>query len=152
MMYAIIELGGRQVRVEPGVRVETNRVAEAVGATHAVERVLLAIDGTQVRVGRPFVPGGRVVCEVLEHVRGPKSFSFHYRRRENWRNLRGHRQPLSRLLVKEIVVDGAAAAAAPAAQPAARKPRARPAPPGSDTGAKTRGSKVSETGRKKHGA
>ena len=78
----------------------------AVGVEHTVERILLAHDGSQVQVGRPYVEGAKVICEVLEHRLGPKVISYHFRRRENWRRTVGHRQPLSRLVVKEIVIGG----------------------------------------------
>jgi large subunit ribosomal protein L21 len=129
-MYAIVELGGRQVRVEPGTRFETNRVGTAVGQAHAVDRVLLAHDGRQLQVGRPYVAGAQVVCEVVAHHLGPKTIAYHYRRRENWRKTVGHRQPLTRLLVKDIVFGGApAAAASAAAQPAGKPAAARAAKP-----------------------
>ncbi|MBI3020720.1 MAG: 50S ribosomal protein L21 [Candidatus Omnitrophica bacterium] len=102
MAYAIMELGGRQWKVEPGTQVEINRLPSAVGATHTVDRVLLAHDGTRVRVGRPYLQGAQVVCEILAHQLGPKTISYHFRRRENWRKTVGHRQPLTRLLIKEI--------------------------------------------------
>lgn len=130
-MYAIIEAGGRQWKVEPGTRFEINRVSAAVGATHTVGQVLLAQDGSQIKIGRPHIEGASVVCEVLAHLLGPKEISYHYRRRENWRKTVGHRQPLSRLVVKDIVVPGIAAGKAaakreePAAATAAAKPRAR---------------------------
>jgi len=101
-MYAIIELGGRQCRVEPGSRLVVNRLETAVGGHHVVERVLLAHDGTTVHVGHPYCAGAKVVCEVLEHCQGPKVITFHYRRRENFRKTRGHRQPLTTLLVKAV--------------------------------------------------
>jgi len=101
-MYAVIEVGGRQWKVEPGTRLDVNRVSAAVGSQHLVERVLLAHDGTQVRIGTPYVRGAKVVCEVVEERKGPKVVSFHFRRRENWRKKVGHRQSLSRLMVKEI--------------------------------------------------
>ena len=101
-MYAIMELGGRQWKVEPGTQVEINRLPSAVGATHTVDRVLLAHDGTHVKVGRPYVQGAQVVCEILAHQLGPKTISYHFRRRENWRKTVGHRQPLTRLIVKDI--------------------------------------------------
>ena len=101
-MYAIIELGGRQWKVEQGTRLEINRVPVAVGAQHVVERILLAKHGDSLQVGRPYVEGAKVICEVLEHRLGPKEISYHFRRRENWRKTVGHRQPLSRLVVKEI--------------------------------------------------
>ena len=115
-MYAIVELGGRQWKVEPGTRLEVNRIPAEVGATHTVERVVFAQDGSQIQVGRPYVPQARVVCEVLAHVRGPKVLSYHFRRRENWRKTVGHRQQLSRLQVKEIVIGGVSAGGQAAAQ------------------------------------
>ena len=112
-MYAIIEAGGRQWKVEPGTRLEINRIAAEVGATHTVEQVLLAQDGKQVQVGHPYLAGAKVVCEVLAQPLGPKVISYHYRRRENWRKTVGHRQLLTRLLVKEIQVEGMSSASAP---------------------------------------
>ena len=103
-MYAIIEVGGRQWRVEPGTQLDINRVSGAVGTPLPVEKVLLAHDGTQAHVGRPYLQGAKVMCEVLEHRQGPKEISYHFRRRENWRKTVGHRQPLTRLIVKDIVM------------------------------------------------
>jgi large subunit ribosomal protein L21 len=101
-MYAIVELGGRQWRVEPGATLDVYRLAAAVGAPVSVEQVLLAHDGTQAQVGCPYVPGAKVECEVLEHRLGPKALTYRYRRRENWHIKRGYRQRLTRLLVKDI--------------------------------------------------
>ena len=114
-MYAIVEMGGRQWKVEPGTRLEINRLSAEVGAQHKVERVLLAHDGTSVQIGSPYVSGVAVVCEVLEHHKGPKIISYHFRRRENWRKTVGHRQPMTRLVVKDILFGGQSAVAATAA-------------------------------------
>ncbi len=103
-MYAIIELGGRQHRVTPGVQVIVNRLTTAVGKSHVVEHVLLASDGDTVRIGKPYCPGAKVVCEVLDHQLGPKEISYRFRRRENYRRTHGHRQPMTRLLVKDITL------------------------------------------------
>ena len=125
-MYAVIELGGRQWKVEPGTRLDVNRVPGEIGATHTVEQVLLAHDGRMLQVGRPYLEGARVVCEVLEHRRGPKTISYHFRRRENWRKTVGHRQPLTRLVVKDILCAGttAAQASVKTATPVTRRKRA----------------------------
>ncbi len=142
-LYAILEAGGRQWKVQAGTRLDINRISAEVGATHALERVLMASDGQQIHVGRPYVEGARILCEVVEHRLGPKTIAFRYRRRENWRRTVGHRQPLTRLVVKDLQVPGASAPAtaaeathsttaiappkraraakAPAAPPAARK-------------------------------
>ena len=101
-MYAILELGGRQWRVEEGTRFEVNRLPAEVGSEEAFGQVLAAHDGARLLVGRPYVPGASVRCEVVEHRKGPKVISYHFRRRENWRKTVGHRQPLTRLLVKQI--------------------------------------------------
>jgi len=103
-MYAVIQAGGRQWRVEPGSRLDLNRIEGDVGAEHAVEQVVLAHDGQSVKIGQPYVPGAKVVCEIVEHRRGPKVITYKYRRRENWRKTIGHRQALTRLVVKDIYV------------------------------------------------
>ena len=112
-MYAVIELGGRQWKVAPGTRLDINRLPSDVGGTHTVERVLLAHDGSALQIGRPYVEGARVVCEVLAHRQGPKVISYHFRRRENWRKTVGHRQPLTRVVVKDIVLPGGAGSTVP---------------------------------------
>lgn len=104
-MYAIVEAGGRQWRVEPGSQLVINRLAAEVGSQHVLARVLLASDGGQVQVGRPYLSEAQVLCEVLEHHKGPKTISYKFRRRENYRRTRGHRQTLTRLLVKTIKLE-----------------------------------------------
>ena len=103
-MYAVVEVGGRQWRVEPGAQLKVNRLAVKVGGTHSLDRVLLTSDGKQTEIGRPYCQGAKVVCEVLEHSRCPKVIAYKFRRRENYRKTIGHRQNLTTLLVKDIVV------------------------------------------------
>ena len=103
-MYSIVEAGGRQWRVEPGSQLVVNRLQAAVGHQHMIDRVLLASDGKTVQVGRPYLAGARVLCEVLEHRKGEKVISYKFRRRENYRRTRGHRQLLTKLLVKTIEI------------------------------------------------
>lgn len=103
-MYAIIEVSGRQWKVQPGTRMEVNRVQAPVGAEHTIDRVLLTRHGQMLRLGQPYVQGARVVCEVASHLLGEKVISYRFRRRENWRKTVGHRQPLTRLVVKDIML------------------------------------------------
>ena len=124
-MYAIVEAGGRQWKVEPGTRFEINQLSTEVGSTHTVERVLLAHDGQQLQVGRPYLEGAAVVCEVQAHRLGVKTISYRFRRRENWRKTVGHRQPLTRLVVKEIRLAGAVVASASVAAEPKTASRAR---------------------------
>ena len=125
-MYAIVEVSGRQWKVEPGTRLDVNRVANVVGDQLAVEQVLLAHDGTRPHVGHPYIQGAKVTCEVVEHRQGPKEISYHFRRRENWRKTVGSRQPLTRLVVKDIVLPETSASAKPVEEVVtARAPKPR---------------------------
>ncbi len=101
--YAIVETGSKQYRVEPKDVIEVERLTVPEGQKEiALEKVLFAQDGDKVHVGTPLLKGAKVVCELLANFRGSKVISFKYRRRKASRRKRGHRQELSRLLVKEI--------------------------------------------------
>lgn len=105
-MYAVVETAGRQWRLEPGTQVTVNQVAGKVGAKHVLDRVLLANDGQTTSIGQPYLAGAQVLCEILEHRKGPKVITYKFRRRENFRRTRGHRQSLTKLLVKDITLKG----------------------------------------------
>ena len=123
-MYAVVEAGGRQWKVEPGTQLEINRIAAEAGSPHALEHVLLAHDGAVLQIGRPYLEGAKVVCEVVAHHLGAKTISYHFRRRENWRKTVGHRQPLTRLVVKDILLGAESPRSAVEAAPHAVKPKA----------------------------
>ncbi|HEY7067334.1 MAG TPA: 50S ribosomal protein L21 [Chloroflexota bacterium] len=101
-MYAVVETGGKQYKVEPGGTVAVERLPGEVGATVELARVLLVGDGDAVEVGRPVVAGARVLAEVVAQEKADKIVVFRYKRKVRYRRKTGHRQPLTRLLVKEI--------------------------------------------------
>ncbi len=102
--YAIIETGSKQYRVEPKQVLEIERLEIPKDQKEvSLEKVLLIRDGDKVQVGNPLVSGAKVVCDYLGEFRAPKVISLKYRRRKASRRKKGHRQTLSRLLVKEIV-------------------------------------------------
>ena len=101
-MYAVVETGGKQYKVEPGSTLEVERLLADVGATVELDRVLLVGGDDGVQVGQPLVAGARVVAEVVEQGKGEKIIVFRYKRKVRYRRKTGHRQPLTRLLVKEI--------------------------------------------------
>ena len=136
-MYAIIEISGRQWKVEPGTTLDVNRLATPVGSQHTITQVLFAHDGEQAHIGKPYIDSAQVIAEVVENRQGPKEISYHFRRRENWRKTVGHRQPLSRLIIRTIVCGGKTAGEAFAKQaepkvkekaPRAAHAKAQPAP------------------------
>jgi large subunit ribosomal protein L21 len=101
-MYAVVQTGGKQYKVEPGATLQVEKLPAEVGATIELDRVLLIGDGDQVDVGQPTVPGARVVAEVVAQEKGKKLIIFRYKRKVRYRRKTGHRQSLTRLLVKEI--------------------------------------------------
>ena len=105
-MYAIVEMKGQQCKVEAGKKLFINRIADLEkGATVEFENVLLLDNEGKVKVGAPYVKGAKVVCEVLDNeCRGEKILVFHKKRRKGYRKLNGHRQDLTNVVVKEIVI------------------------------------------------
>ncbi|MDD5218465.1 MAG: 50S ribosomal protein L21 [Candidatus Omnitrophica bacterium] len=102
--YAIIETGGKQYRVEPAAELEVELLPLEENQKEVVlDQVLLVRDGDKVQIGTPCVKDAKVICESLGTLRGPKTFSFKFRRREKYRKKHGHRQNYLRLKVKEII-------------------------------------------------
>ncbi|MDR2161395.1 MAG: 50S ribosomal protein L21 [Desulfovibrio sp.] len=101
-MYAIIESGGKQYRVEEGSRLRVEGLAVEEGSQITLDRVLL-LGGESLRIGAPYVDGARVTAEVLEHGRGEKIRVFKKWRRNDARKLQGHRQPYTALRVTSIL-------------------------------------------------
>ena len=102
-MYAIVETGSKQYRVEPKTILEIEKFPVAEGQKEvALDKVLFIRSGENIQVGTPTVQGAKVICDFLGEFKAPKVVSFKFRRRENSRRIKGHRQPLIRLLVKEI--------------------------------------------------
>ena len=104
-MFAIIQSGGRQVKVTKGEIVTVDRVDVEAGQEVTVEQVLLVgQDGGDVLVGAPFVAGARVVGTVAGESRGPKIRVFKKKRRKGFRKTRGHRSIFTRVRITDIQV------------------------------------------------
>lgn len=102
-MYAVIETGGKQYRVEPGDVLDVERLSET-GDDGSVQfdRVLLVGDDDGVRVGTPVVDGASVKASLVRETRGPKIRIFKYKRRKGYRRTKGHRQELHRVRIDDI--------------------------------------------------
>jgi|SRR5579864_3625453 len=104
-MYAIIQSGGRQLKVTPGSVVTVDGLVAEAGAQVALEQVLLVErDGGEILAGTPYVQNARIVAIVDGEARGPKIRVFKKKRRKGQRNTKGHRAVYSRLRIKEILV------------------------------------------------
>ena len=105
IMYAIVNMLGQQFKVEAGKKLFIHRMDTEKGAKVEFDEVLLVDNDGNVTVGTPTVKGAKVVCEVLDNeCRGEKILVFHKKRRKGYRKLNGHRQDLTNVVVKEIVV------------------------------------------------
>ena len=105
--YAIVQTGGKQVRVTPKQLIAIERVAGGeVGKKFVLDKVLAASDGKNFEVGTPYLKGASVLCEYVAEEKGPKVVIFKMKRRKNYRRKKGHRQILSKLLIKEIQLKG----------------------------------------------
>ena len=104
-MYAVIETGGKQYRIEEGMLLEHELISGAeVGAQVEFDRVLLVVDDGDVRVGAPYLEGARVRGEVREQGLDDKIIVFKYKRKKGYRRKQGHRQGYMRTHITAIEV------------------------------------------------
>ena len=103
-MYAIIETGGKQYRVEEGDVLDVELLDVSESGAVEFPRVLLVQDEQNVRIGAPYVTGALVRGAVQRSVRGPKVIAYKYKKRKNQRRKVGHRQDYLRVCVTEIAV------------------------------------------------
>ena len=109
-MYAVIETGGKQYRVEVGTELEVELLDAEPGKTVTLDRVLLVADGDDASIGQPVVDGAAVSAEIVRRDRGPKLISFKYRPKARTRVKKGHRQELTILRISDITLNGKSAA------------------------------------------
>lgn len=101
-MYAVIESGGKQYRVEEGATLSVESLEAEPGASVTMDRVLLVADGSPVTVGAPLVSGASVLATVVGHGRGRKVVVFKYKPKAHYRRKRGHRQNFTQLRIDKI--------------------------------------------------
>ncbi len=91
-MYAVIESGGKQHRVEEGEQIKLEKIEAATGDTIEFDQVLMVGAGGDVKIGAPLVEGGKVTAEVISHGRHDKIRIVKFNRRKHYRKETGHRQ------------------------------------------------------------
>ena len=101
-MYAVIESGGKQHRVEPGEVLRLEKLDASEGETVNFDKVMMIGEGENIQIGTPFVDGGAVTAEVVGHGRGEKITIIKMRRRKHYRRQAGHRQYFTEVKIKEI--------------------------------------------------
>ena len=109
-MYAVIESGGKQYRVELGSEIEVDRLEAEPGQRIDISRVLLVADGDQAAIGQPVVEGATVSASVVRQMRGEKIVVFKYKPKARSRVKNGHRAELTVLRIADIAWAGRSAA------------------------------------------
>jgi len=109
-MYAVIETGGKQYRVEVGTQLEVELLDVEPGQSITLDRVLLVADGADATVGTPVVENAAVEAQVVGQDRGDKVIAFKYRPKARRRVKKGHRQELTVLRIADIRFNGKSAA------------------------------------------
>ncbi len=102
-MYAVIATGGKQYRVREGGVLRVEKLDAAEGASVEFDQVLLVGDGDKVSIGKPYLEGGKVQAVVMEQGKARKVEIVKFRRRQNYRRTKGHRQHFTQVKITGIV-------------------------------------------------
>ena len=101
-MYAVIETGGKQYRVTEGQSIKVEKLDGEAGSNIDLDKVLMVADGENIKVGAPYVQGGKVTATIKSHGRGKKIHIIKFRRRKHYQKEQGHRQHYTELQITGI--------------------------------------------------
>ena len=101
-MYAVIKTGGKQYKVSEGQTLKVEKLAADEGASVDLEQVLMVADGDNIKVGAPYIEGGKVSATVKAHGKGKKVEIVKFRRRKHYRKRQGHRQQYTEIQIDSI--------------------------------------------------
>ena len=105
-MYAVIETGGKQYRVQVGDQLKVEKLNVENGADVEFDKVLVVGEGSNVAIGTPYVDAARVFAEAVETGKGDKVIIYKYKAKKDYRKKQGHRQPYTLVEIKGISPDG----------------------------------------------
>ena len=145
-MYAVFRTGGKQYRASEGDLLRVERLDAEEGATIEFDEVLLVGEGANVQLGSPLLSGGMVKARVTSQGRSKKIVVLKFRRRTNYKRVKGHRQHYTEIEVTSITASAPKKAAKPATETPVSEKIARPAP---KKVAKTTAKKAAKTTVKK---
>lgn len=100
-MYAIVETGGKQVKVEVGQAIFVEKLEVAEGETYTFDKVLL-VSGDETKVGAPYIEGATVTAKCEKQGRGKKIIVFKYRAKKHYAKKMGHRQSYTKFVIEAI--------------------------------------------------
>ena len=103
-MYAIIETGGKQIKVQEGEVIFIEKLKAEEEAEVEFDKVLTVADEEDVKFGAPYVEGAKVTAKVVSHGKAKKIIVFKYKAKKNYRRKQGHRQPYTKVQIEKISV------------------------------------------------
>lgn len=101
-MYAVVNTGGKQYKVQKGETLRIEKIPGEVGAQVTFDKVLMVADGENVRVGQPLLEKAAVLASIVEQDKAKKIIVFKYKRRKRYRRKQGHRQPYTAIRIDGI--------------------------------------------------
>lgn len=101
-MYAVIETGGKQYRVQEGDTVFVEKLHGEAGENVKLDKILLISANEELKVGKPYLEGASVEAEILEQGKAKKIIVFKYKSKKDYRKKQGHRQPYTKLKISSI--------------------------------------------------
>ncbi|MCP2518920.1 50S ribosomal protein L21 [Candidatus Aminicenantes bacterium AC-708-M15] len=104
-MFAIIETGGKQYKVQEGDRIVIEKLDLNPGEKVVFDRVLLIENNGQTLIGNPYIPNARVEGKLIEQIKGEKIIVFKKKRKKGYKKKTGHRQKLSEVQIEKIIPD-----------------------------------------------
>ncbi len=105
-MYAVLHIGGKQYKVQPGSVIKVDLLEGEVGGSFELSQVAMIVDKEKTLVGKPWVDGAKVKVTVLEHGKDKKVQVFSYKPKTNFKRMQGHRQDFTTMRVEEITYPG----------------------------------------------
>ena len=103
-MYAVIETGGKQHKVEKGMLLSIDLLQDEIGKKITFDNVLLYVDGNNVQIGQPYLKNVKVTAEIKDTIKGNKISILRFRRRKHSMRKIGHRAKYSQIEIKDIKV------------------------------------------------
>ena len=101
-MYAVVQTGGKQYKVEKGETLRIEKIPGEVGSRVTFDKVLMVADGETIKVGQPVLENAAVSASIIEQDKAKKILVFKYKRRKRYRRKQGHRQPYTAIRIDGI--------------------------------------------------
>ena len=101
-MFAVIETGGKQYKVESGTIVDIEKLEGVAQDSISFEKVLLVFDGEKTHIGTPYIEGATVCAKILNQVRDDKITVFKFKRKTGYKRTKGHRQHMTTIRIESI--------------------------------------------------